>query len=160
MGASNLRQSLETKMGHWAAEAREHADEIARIESLFERLDGLRERETHLRHVLECADVVMKEVNPAWEAGQVKPVKQNVHKSVIRPGQGTKLALDILREASGPMTTRAIAIEILKRIGELTPDKAVIAKTTNSIDSTLRAKEKAGLVRHSDDYGRSWSTAV
>ena len=26
MGASNLRASLETKMGHWAAEAREHAE--------------------------------------------------------------------------------------------------------------------------------------
>ena len=34
MGASNLRESLETKMGHWAAEAREHAEEIARGRSL------------------------------------------------------------------------------------------------------------------------------
>ncbi|MDY7525174.1 hypothetical protein [Sphingomonas sp. 10B4] len=78
MGASNLRESLETKMGHWAAEAREHAEEIARIESLFQRLDGLRDREGRLRHVLQCADVVMQEINPDWVAGAVKPLKQHV----------------------------------------------------------------------------------
>lgn len=160
MGASNLRQSLETKMGHWAAEAREHAEEIARIESLFERLDGLRDREKHLRHVLQCADVVMQEINPAWVAGQAKPIKQHVHKSSVRPGQTTKLTLEILREATGPMPTRKIALEVLRRNGDETPDKAQIRSTVNAVDASLRAKEKDGLVKHTDDYGRSWFIAV
>ncbi|MEP6785017.1 MAG: hypothetical protein ABI898_04660 [Sphingomonadales bacterium] len=160
MGASNLRQSLKTKMGHWAYEVQEHAEEIARIESLFERLDGLREQEDHLRYVLQCADVVMTEVDPDWKAGQVKPVRQHVHKSSVRPGQTAKLALDILRQATVPLPTRAIAIEVLRRNGDVAPDKEMIRGAVNAVDATLRAKEKIGLVKHTDDYGRSWFIAV
>lgn len=160
MGASNLRASLETKMGHWAAEAREHAEEIARIESLFQRLDGLRDREGRLRYVLQCADVVMQEINPEWVVGSAKPIKQHVHKSSVRPGQTTRLTLDILREATAPMPTRSIALAVLKRNGDEAPTKAQIRSTVNAIDATLRAKEKDGIVKHTDDYGRSWFIAV
>ena len=137
MGASNLRQSLESKMGHWAAEAHEHAEEIACIESPFGRFDGLRDREKHPRHVLQCADVVMQEINPAWVAGPAKPIKQHVHKSSVRPGQTTKLRLEILRETACPIQTRKSAFEVLRRNGDETPDKAQIRSTVNAVDASL-----------------------
>lgn len=66
MSITNFRAPLKTAMGYWLYEANEQAAEIARIESLFESLAALRGRQDHLRHVLECADVVMKEINPSW----------------------------------------------------------------------------------------------
>jgi hypothetical protein len=160
MGSTNLRESLQTKMGHWKAEVQGHTKEIARIESLFEKLDDLRIRADHLNHVLECAAVVMKEVNPDWSPDQLKPIKKNVHKAPLRPGQVTRLALDVLRQASEPMPTRRIAIEILRLGGQDNPDSATIQAMVNAVGSTLKAKMKDGLVKHDDRYGRAWLIAV
>jgi hypothetical protein len=102
---------------------------------------------------------VFKQSRPPL-AGAVKPIKQHVHKSSVRPGQTTRLTLDILREAAAPIPTRKIALEVLRRNGDETPDKAQIRSTVNAVDSTLRAKEKDGIVKHTDDYGRSWFIAV
>lgn len=159
MSITNFRAPLKNAMGHWLHEANEHAAEIARIESLFESLDTLREREDHLRHVLGCADVVMREINPAWTMDDLKPVKKNVRKAPGRPGEIARLTLDILRE-SQPLTAREIAVRAMKRLGQEDADKEAVERVYKAVEATLRAKLKSGLVQNDGNYGREWKIAV
>lgn len=148
-------------MGHWAAEAKEHADEIARIESLFERLDSLRERADHLNHVLICATVVMKEINPDWDESQLKPVKKHVHKAPGRPGEVARLTLDVLREAAKPLSAREISQRVFERLDHDHEDgEKQKTRVYKSVESTLRGKLSEGLVKHDGTYGRKWKIAV
>ena len=81
MGSTNLRSSLETKMGHWAGELEEHRGRITEIESLFEQLPTMTARAARLEKVLDCASEIMKEIDPEWRPDRVKPVKACVHKA-------------------------------------------------------------------------------
>lgn len=160
MGSTALRKPLEVKMGHWAAEAHQLADEIARIESLFERLDSLRERADHLDHVLSCASVIMKEINPDWNDDQLKPIKKHVHKAPGRPGEVARLTLDVLREVVEPLPTRTISERVFERLSHAADDKEQKERVYRSVEATLRAKLADGLVRHDGTYGRKWEIAV
>ncbi|MDY7525303.1 hypothetical protein [Sphingomonas sp. 10B4] len=146
-------------MGYWLYEANEQAAEIARIESLFESLAALRGREEHLRHVLECADVVMKEINPSWTMDDLKPVQKHVRKAPGRSGEIARLTLDILREAQ-PLTAREIAVRAIKRLGQEDADKETVERVYKAVEATLRAKLKSGLVQNDGNYGRKWKIAV
>lgn len=160
MSITNFRAPLKIAMGHWLYEANEQAAEIARIESLFESLGALRGREEHLRHVLGCADVVMKEINPGWTMDDLKPVQKNVRKAPGRSGEIARLTLDILRDAQEPLTAREIAGRTMKRLGQEDADKETVERVYKAVEATLRAKLKSGLVQHDGNYGRKWKIAV
>jgi hypothetical protein len=64
---------------------------------------------------MECAEGLLKEIDPAWAPDEVKPLKPNVHKAPVSLGRISKTALDVLREAAGPMTTSEIADALLAR---------------------------------------------
>lgn len=156
MGSTNLRASLGTKMGHWAAELKEHEDKIVEIESLFEQLPTISARAQRLKKVLDCAGIVMKEIDPEWRAEKVKPVKAFVHKSPVRLGQIAKLSLDVLRESSFSLTSREIAKEVMARDGVTNADPKAEQRVVNSVDASLRAKLDI-VVTNDGGYPRRWS---
>lgn len=160
MSITNFRAPLKIAMSHWLHEANEQAAEIARIESLFESLATLRGREEHLRHVLGCADVIMREINPGWTMDDLKPVKKHVHKAPSRPGEIARLTLDILRDAREPLSAREISVKAMKRLGQDDADKETVERVYKAVEATLRAKLKSGLVQHDGHYGRKWKIAV
>ena len=145
MGSTNLRKSLEFKMAHWMAEVSELADQQ-------------RQRGHHLRHVLDCAATIMKEIDPDWTPEQIQPVTKNARKAYFVPGQLTKDTLDILKASSKPMTSRSIALAILSHSNLRGSDMDALAvqKITNAVDSVLRAKQRGGFVTHDGLYGRKW----
>lgn len=160
MSITNFRAPLKVAMSHWLHEANEQAAEIARIESLFESLEALRRREEHLRHVLNCADVVMREINPGWSMDDLMPVKKHIHKAPSRPGEIARLTLDILRDALEPLTAREISLKAMTRLGQGDADKETVERVYKAVEATLRAKLKGGLVQHDGNYGRKWKIAV
>lgn len=147
-------------ISHWLYEANQQAAEISRIESLFETLGPLRDREKHLRHVLGCADVVMQEINPGWIMDDLKPVQKNVRKAPGRSGEIARLTLDILRDAQEPLTAREVSIRAMKRLGQDDADKETVERVYKAVEATLRAKLKNGLVQHDGNYGRKWKITV
>ena len=159
MGSTNLKKSLESKMGLWAGELREQEAKIAEIQSLFESLPGHTARAERLKKVLECADEVMREIDPAWTNDRVKPSKPFVHKTPVRLGQTAKLTLDVLREAAAPLTAREIGNRVLELDGVVDPSPADVQRVVNSVDATLRQKE-GKLVMHDGGWPRRWSVAL
>lgn len=157
VGSTNLKTSLENKMGLWAGELREHEAKIAEIQSLFETLPTHTARAERLKTVLQCAGEVMREIDPAWTDERVKPSKPFVHKSPVKLGQTAKRTLDVLREASEPLTTREIALRILALEGVSDPSSKDIQRVSNSVDATLRQKESR-VVTHDEGWPRRWST--
>lgn len=159
MGSTNLKSALANKMGLWAGELKEQEARAAEILSLYEGLPAITQRTERLKKVLDCASEVMKEIDPAWSPDRVKPAKPFVHKAPVQLGQTTKLALDILREASEPLRSREIATEVLSRDGKNDPSPADIQRVTNSVDAALR--QKAGkLVSHDGGWPRRWKITI
>jgi len=46
--------------------------------------------------------------------------------------------MNVLRQATRPLTVRQIAIEVLRQIGSDEPDRKVLQRTQNAIDAFLR----------------------
>lgn len=156
MGSTNLKKSLESKIGLWAGELREHEAKIVEIQSLFETLPSHTARADRLKTVLECANEVMREIDPAWTEQRIKPSKPFVHKSPVKLGNTAKRTLDILREATEPLTAREIALRILSLEGVENAEPKDIQRVTNSVDSTLRQKD-GRVVMNDGAWLRRWS---
>ena len=156
MGSTNLKKSLESKIGLWAGELRDHEAKIVEIQSLFETLPVHTSRADRLKTVLDCANEVMREIDPTWTEQKIKPSKPFVHKSPVKLGNTAKRALDILREATEPLTAREIAVRILSLEGAENAEAKDVQRVTNSVDSTLRQKE-GRVVMNDGGWVRRWS---
>lgn len=156
MGQTNLKHALQRKYALMAGELKEKAGEVVRIQTLFEQLPALSGRAQRLERLLECAEELLKEIDPAWTPDKVKPLKPNVHKAPVALGRISKTALDVLREAAGPMTTREIADALLAREGVGEVDGQGRQRVINSVDATLRAK--TGRVVEADgNWPKRWT---
>lgn len=62
------------------------------------------------------------------------------------PCYASKIALDVLREATEPMRGRDIAIAVLAREGHDNPDTDTITKVANTIGAGLRTARERGSV--------------
>lgn len=158
MGATNLKSALERKYAMFKGELGDKRERIDYIEGLFrDELPTLSEREKRLNRLVECAEEILKEIDPSFSPEKIKPVKPNVHKAPVEIGRISKSALDTLRESGKPMTIRQIADQIIVRENVGDVDKATHARLVNSIDSTLRQKEASGLVGHDGSkFARKW----
>lgn len=107
-----------------------------------------------------AAGVVMKEVNPEWNEGQIKPRRKNAYKGSGRPGDTAQLTLDVLRDSEESLTARQVALKTLALVGNLTPEREDIRRETNNVDAVLRQKRKDGIVDCSDGYNRKWRVVV
>lgn len=146
-------------MGLWAGELVEREKKVAEILSLYESLPGHNARAERLRVVLDCANEVMREIDPAWSPSALKPAKPFVHKNGVRLGQTTKLALDVLREGPGNLTARELAVEVAKRDGNEELSEQELQRLTNAVDSGLRAK-LGTLVAHDTSRPRRWRIEI
>ena len=156
MGQTNLKHALQRKYALMAGELKEKAGEVVRIQTLFEQLPALSGRAQRQERLLECAEELLKEIDPAWTPDKVKPLRPNVHKAPIALGRISKTALDVLREANAPLTTRQVADALLTREGVGEVDSQARQRVINSVDTTLRAK--TGRVVQSDDgWPKRWS---
>jgi len=123
---------------------------------LFEKLPTLSARAQRLERLLECAEEILKELDPTWTPDRVKPRRPHVPQAPVALGRITKSTLDILRTAEKPLTTREIADLVLAIDAIDDADSQVRQRLTNAVDATLR--NKAGKVVRSDGgFPRRWS---
>jgi hypothetical protein len=158
MSDTNLKAALERKYALFKGELGEKRQRIDYIESLFrEELPKLTAREQRLHRLIDCAEEILKEINPSFSPDKVRPIKPHVHKAPTAIGQIAKVTLDILRESTASLTIRQIADEIVVReeLGDIT--EAEHKRLRNSIDATLRDKLQKGLVTHDGaKFARKW----
>lgn len=162
MGQTNLKQALERKYALLKGELGDKQKRVDEIETLFrDELPVLSARTQRVQRLLECAEELLKEIDPAWSADRVKGVRPNTHKAPVAIGRISKTALDVLREASRPMTIAEITDALLAREGVGEVDAATHRRVRNSVDSTLRQKAEKNIVAHDGEaFSRRWSIAL
>lgn len=82
---------------------------------------------------------------PDYPINKIKLKQHRQHSQFFKKGEGYKLVLDILREATEPMSTTAIASEAIRRKGlELNTKER--SQVRNSIFGTLSTQVKRGVI--------------
>jgi hypothetical protein len=161
MSQTNLKTPLEYKYALLAGELKEREGEVARIQTLYEQLPALSARAQRIVHLLECAEELMKEIDPTWTPKRVKAVKPNGHKAPVAIGRISKTALDVLREAGRGLTISEIADQLLAKEGVGEIDDATRRRIRNSVDSTLRQKAAKGIVENDGAaFARRWKVVA
>ena len=155
MARSNFLHSLETKIGYYKGELQQKREEVDRIRRLSAALPAFEERIDLLEALIESATLLIRNDHPEWECDTVDPVRPQVHKTPIRIGEASRKALDVLRDASEPLRTYDIAVEVLRREGITDPEYVTINRLTNSLGNIL--KKRAGKQVESDgQWPQKW----
>jgi hypothetical protein len=103
-----------------------------------------------VKHLLHCAEELLKEIDPTWKPSKVKPIRHHAYNENIPKGDLTKSALAILRETGKPYTCRQLTIAVLARHNVSEYTKSTLQQVSNAVNSTPRAKE-GDLVSSNDD---------
>jgi hypothetical protein len=155
MGITNLRLSLEKRYSAFTGQLQEVHRTIARIRQPVEKLPELEERIPKLEALIESAAMLLEDVDPTWQRDQTPPIKPFTHIIPVPFGTCGRRGMEVLRLADRPMTTRQIAMEVLRQSGNEDADTKVIQRTTNTIEASLR-KHRGRSVESSGKYPAQW----
>lgn len=151
MGMSNVTQNIERDLSHHLGEREEKVAMVHRIQQLIETLPELRERVAKLDGLITAGEMLLKERIPDWTPDRIRPVHKFKCQSPLEHGSGVRKALEVLKDATAPMTTREITDEVLTREAIFDLDRARWERFRSNIDAGLRKHHKKGLV---DSDGR------
>jgi hypothetical protein len=121
---------------------------------LHSRLEGdLQQRTKNLEHVR----AVIKIVDPDFDVARIKPKRTNRVSSHFKPGEGFVRALDVLREATGPLRGMEIAAGMLAKKGVLQPADIELRDTWNAIKNTMDRYDGKVIRSIGRVHARRWS---
>jgi hypothetical protein len=75
-----------------------------------------------------------------WDAAAVKPTRPVARLTNLKHGQASRMAIGVLREAAGPMTTMEIAMLVIERCDKPPTGRNAAARLANTITATLKKK--------------------
>jgi hypothetical protein len=108
------------------------------------------------RSRLAHIDATLTIFSPNTDPDAIQPKRAYRRSKYFRGGEFARLCLDVLRDASGPMTTAEIIAGVLNAKG-LPDDPALVADLTEKALASLREKQKAGVVIKSGaTIGAKW----
>lgn len=155
MSMSNLRHSLEKRFSALTGQLRETHENVARIQREIEKLPDLQASIPNLEALIESAAMLLKDANPSWQREHTPAIKPWTHNLPVPFGSCGRRGMEVLRNANGPMTSRQIALEVLRQSGTEDPDKQLIQRTLNAIESSMR-KFRGRTVESSGRYPAQW----
>lgn len=155
MGSTNYQHALGKKYAALTGELVDVQARIARIKREQAKLDDLEARIPKLEALIQCAAALMQDANPGWVPEHTPAVRPFTHTIPIPFGSCGRRGMDVLRQADTPMTTRQIALEVLRQAGIGQPEPKVLLRTQNAIDASLR-KHRGRAVESSDAYPAQW----
>jgi hypothetical protein len=112
-------------------------------------LEGLR---IDLVHVEETIRLFKND----WDDADRLAVAPRKPSRWLRRGQGIRTALDVLREASTPLTAREIALAVMDRLQQPKPSADALERQASTFNGLLRRRIGKGIVRHDGTPWR-WS---
>jgi len=104
---------------------------------------------------LDHVDAAIRLFDPDYDIASIRD--KPVHPAQIaRRGDSIRLILDLLREATEPMTTKQIALQVMAHRGLNTMDDALVLTMTRRVGASLRSYRDAGAIRSIKDgrYGK------
>ncbi|APG62883.1 hypothetical protein LPB140_08875 [Sphingorhabdus lutea] len=156
MGKSNLQASLEKKYAVWSGELLEVQKSITKIEESHAELSVLRSRATRLEDLVSNAKNIFFEVNPEWDAEQIKPIRPGRYALPFEIGTVSKDCMTILRENDRPMPSREIGKMILERHNIADADWQLVDRVRGAVDACMRSRRDK-YVKGEGEYPIYWS---
>ncbi len=156
MGVTNLQASLEKKFAVWNGELLEVQKQILAIEQSHAELSVLRARANQLQLLVENATGIFFELNPAWDAEQVQPIRPGTYGLPFEIGTVSKDCMTILREQGRAMTSREIAKLIVERHSLDQKDWQMLERIRSAVDANMR-KRRNKYVKGEGEWPIYWS---
>ena len=115
---------------------------------------------TRIAEEVSVLDAAIKLFEPSYRINSIKPKRYQRKNAFFKHGEAHRLMLDIIRDATTPISTVAIAEEAQRRKGLVIEDKALPAFKA-SIGGVLARQKALGLIAETGkDKGVSvWSIA-
>jgi hypothetical protein len=114
----------------------------------------------HLIAELDHVDATIRIFNPAVDIAAIrsKPVPP---RHAAFKGEVTRVVFKMLREATAPVTSRDIAMRLMKERGLNPDDKELSVIMVKRVCACLRVQKKKGLVRNAESFGnlQGWEAA-
>ena len=155
MGISNGRAHLERKMSTILSELHEKRKMVESTKASVEGLPALITRVEYLERLVCAAELLLRDLDPTWNCSRVKPRRKHSFKSPFGIGQAGPMALDVLREATDPITTRDMVRIMLERVGVTNYDRDLLDKQSNSLGAYLK-KHDGDLVKSDGAWPQKW----
>jgi len=112
--------------------------------------DRLRTLVTNLEHL----DAAILQFDANYELTTIRPRAFRPPKDWAKRGDMTRIVLDILRQASEPLTTRDIAFELLTQRALDRGDRRLLRLMTKRVGVALRLQRDKGVVRSEEGPGQ------
>ncbi len=77
-------------------------------------------------------------LEPGFDLSKIAPRRRNAVNPYFKRGECFRQVLDVLRKATGPLTSRQIVIELLKQAGVESPPIELIRHTFGAVHTSLR----------------------
>lgn len=139
MGITNGKSHLERKLGFYLSELNESRKASKSATDAAASLPNFGIRIARLEELIRAIELLLREDDPTWNSSRVKPKKKNAFQSPFGIGEAGPMALDVLREASEPMTARNIVRSMFERIGVTEYERDVLDKQANSLGAYLKS---------------------
>lgn len=155
MGISNGRAHLERRISTYLSELREAKRVADKATSAAAELPTLRTRITRLEELIRAIETLLREDDPSWNCSRVKPKRKNAFHSPFPIGEMGPMALDVLREAALPMTTRDVVRIMLEKIEVIDYERDTLDRLANSLGGYLK-NHKGDLVDSDGHWPQKW----
>lgn len=155
MGHSNLRASLEKRYSALTGQLREAHENIARIKREVDKLPDIEASIPKLTALIGSAAMLLEDADPTWRREQTPPIKPWTHLIPVPFGTCGRRGMEVLRLADRPMTSRQIALEVLRQAGQEDADSKTIQRTLGAIEASFR-KYRGRSVDSSGKYPAQW----
>jgi len=128
---------------------------VAKRAEIAGKIDALREDLRQLIVDLDHIDAAIRLFDPHYDLGAITPKPVRAIQTVRR-GDSIRMILDLLREATEPLTIKQIALQVMSLRGLNTMDEALVLAMTRRVGASLRGYKDNGTVRSIKDgrYGK------
>jgi hypothetical protein len=119
------------------------------------KIDATREELRRLIADLDHVDAAIRLFAPDYDIAGIR-AKPTHPAQVARRGDSIRLILDLLRQATEPLTTKQIALQVMATRGLNTQDDALVLTMTRRVGASLRSYRDNGSIRSLKDgrYGK------
>ncbi len=161
MGKTNRLAGNERKLASLLGEQRQLRERIERARKVTEEIPAMEAEIAKIDELIELGERWIRLDYPDWTGDHLRPHTPFVHSSPIRLGNGSRLALAVVREAFAPMTVREITDEACQREGIGKVEGAAFDRLANTISAALSSAKKRGLpVDHDGGYPARWFSTL
>lgn len=121
------------------------------------KLKATKQEATKFRGDLKHIGAVIQLLEPGFDLRSIIPKRPHPRNEWFGRGECVHSALNVLRTAEKPLTTRQIAVRVLQDRGVPEIKKALVDKTARAIYAALQFRRGKSVIGHDDTMPTRWS---